>query len=432
MATLISKPGITNASVLTIPTTWGGTWFRSFVNNQLTGADVRNAIAGAGITISGNLSTPYATISAGGSGNPTFTGDVTITGATGAGVPLTVGPGPGGTEESELILGTSTQSKGYLGFENVTTSTYLGGIGGGDTVTGQGVNDLAIAAINNIIFGAGGGGTNMLQIGSTGAVTISAPTAAVTALAVGGHAGAYAVEIEGSTSVGTAYGMLLLGGSNTSDAALLINNAASTTNYLEVRGDGAFGIFNAPTTAAGAANVEIAVSGFQIFQRFTSSARYKANIASIKIPDIDAILQFRPVTYTSTCAADDPNVTHLGFIAEEMALIDPRLVTYMPATLQLQNKRMAAVGTETIPDAVNYDKITVLLVGAVQALVQRLAALEVKVTSIGSSAPVSIGTLAPAATPAPLTVSLAGQYGLTGINIVPASVQTILPPMEIP
>jgi hypothetical protein len=70
MATLISKPGITNASVLTIPTTWGGTWFRSFVNNQLTGADVRNAIAGAGITISGNLSTPYATISAGGSGAP--------------------------------------------------------------------------------------------------------------------------------------------------------------------------------------------------------------------------------------------------------------------------------------------------------------------------------------------------------------------------
>jgi hypothetical protein len=65
---LPSKPGIAGAKVLSIPKDWDPAWFRSFVNNLLKGADVRNAIAGAGITITGNISSPYATISATGGG----------------------------------------------------------------------------------------------------------------------------------------------------------------------------------------------------------------------------------------------------------------------------------------------------------------------------------------------------------------------------
>jgi hypothetical protein len=83
MAALISKPGITNASVLAIPKTWDGTWFRSFVNSQLTGADVRNAVGANGIVVSGTLASPYATISLGGTGPITLTNNVTITPASG-------------------------------------------------------------------------------------------------------------------------------------------------------------------------------------------------------------------------------------------------------------------------------------------------------------------------------------------------------------
>jgi hypothetical protein len=68
MATLVSKPGITNAAVLSIPTQWNAQWFQNFISSYLKGADVRNAIAGTGITITGNLTSPYATISATGSG----------------------------------------------------------------------------------------------------------------------------------------------------------------------------------------------------------------------------------------------------------------------------------------------------------------------------------------------------------------------------
>jgi hypothetical protein len=70
MTALISKPGITTSNVLSIPTDWSASWFKGFVANYLKGADVRNAIAGSGISISGTIASPYATISAGGSGAP--------------------------------------------------------------------------------------------------------------------------------------------------------------------------------------------------------------------------------------------------------------------------------------------------------------------------------------------------------------------------
>jgi hypothetical protein len=63
MATqLPSKPGISGAKVLSIPQDWTPSWFRWFINNLLKGADVRNAQGANGITVSGNIASPYATI----------------------------------------------------------------------------------------------------------------------------------------------------------------------------------------------------------------------------------------------------------------------------------------------------------------------------------------------------------------------------------
>jgi hypothetical protein len=81
MAALISKPGVTSASTLSIPTDWDKTWFRGFIQNQLKGADVRNAIGVNGISITGNISSPYATI---GLGPPALIGSVSFTGTLGS------------------------------------------------------------------------------------------------------------------------------------------------------------------------------------------------------------------------------------------------------------------------------------------------------------------------------------------------------------
>jgi hypothetical protein len=107
MATLISKKGITGASSGSgIPLQWSNTWFQSFVNNLLKGADVRNAIAGPGITITGTISSPYATISAGGGGPGTITYTNNIIIAPTTGIPLIV-ESNGGTPTFE-VTGSTT------------------------------------------------------------------------------------------------------------------------------------------------------------------------------------------------------------------------------------------------------------------------------------------------------------------------------------
>src|ERR1700731_1073694 len=91
MAALISKPGITSASTLSIPKNWDATWFRQLIQRQLKGADVRNAVGVNGIVVSGNLASPYATIGFGGAANP-ITGPVIING-TASTTALTVNAG---------------------------------------------------------------------------------------------------------------------------------------------------------------------------------------------------------------------------------------------------------------------------------------------------------------------------------------------------
>ena len=262
---------------------------------------------------------------------------------------------------------------------------------------------LGTAAIYN-------GGTGPLQFYTGGGrlAMILGGTGNVAAVQINGPSASYAVFVAAGGTTGTRYGLLVAAGSNSSDAAMLVNNAADSVNYFEIRGDGVTGLFSMPTTAT-AANVNVATSGYQILTRSTSSLRYKTNVQSIGALDINAILQMRPVTFNSICALDDPATTHLGFIAEEMALIDPRLVTYLPATMQLQNKVVSAVGTATIPDSVQYDRITTLLVGAVQALAQRVAALE------RASAPLSV----------------TGSHTITGTATAAPSVMTMLPPATV-
>lgn len=67
MAALIAKPGISGASLLlSIPKEWSAKWFGGLVSNLLQGADARNALGKNGIVVSGNITSPYATISIGG------------------------------------------------------------------------------------------------------------------------------------------------------------------------------------------------------------------------------------------------------------------------------------------------------------------------------------------------------------------------------
>jgi hypothetical protein len=98
---LATKPGINGANTLSIPKTWDATWFRSFIANSLKGADVRNAVGTNGISITGNIASPYGTIAIG-------AGPIVIP-ATAGQVTLTVDGAPAQPSIS-VVSGNTTQS----------------------------------------------------------------------------------------------------------------------------------------------------------------------------------------------------------------------------------------------------------------------------------------------------------------------------------
>jgi hypothetical protein len=135
MSALISKPGITAANMgLAIPATWDPVWFKTVIANYLKGADVRNAIAGPGITITGNISTPYATISATGGGGG-------VSSVTGSGPGILVTPTTGAvvvsnTGVTSIVAGSGISISGGTGAVTISVVPGGGSTGVPTTFTG--------------------------------------------------------------------------------------------------------------------------------------------------------------------------------------------------------------------------------------------------------------------------------------------------------
>jgi hypothetical protein len=128
---LASKPGLTSASALSIPKTWDSAWFRGFINNLLKGGDVRNAIAGPGITITGNISSPYATISATGGTISDITstgGSITVTNSTGPTTNIDL-------HASGVTAGSYTDANITVNADGIITAASNGSSGGGGTIS---------------------------------------------------------------------------------------------------------------------------------------------------------------------------------------------------------------------------------------------------------------------------------------------------------
>lgn len=102
------------------------------------------------------------------------------------------------------------------------------------------------------------------------------------------------------------------------------------------------------TTASGA-NINVASSGF--IARSTSALKYKQDIRDL--PSID-INKFRPVVYKSKCEADDQTKDYFGFIADE---VDSAGI-----------KELVQYGADGEVEGFSYDRLTAVLVKAVQEL----------------------------------------------------------------
>ena len=169
------------------------------------------------------------------------------------------------------------------------------------------------------------------------------------------------------------------------------------------RSDGAVLLPSVSTTAS-AANAFLDSANSNRLLRSTSSVAYKRDIETLEFWRADAFLaSARPVWYRSKSEVDNPNWGYYGFIAEELAAINPALVVWgyqadQYETVEWDEERTwtegegddAVTRTETVrmsdrrikpgeqmrPDGVMYDRLTVFLTAIAQDQAAKIAALE--------------------------------------------------------
>ena len=146
------------------------------------------------------------------------------------------------------------------------------------------------------------------------------------------------------------------------------------------------GVYSGTTTGGTQVNVE---SDGDLL-RFTSSRKYKTDIETVEDARADAILNCRPVWYRSTCANDikEEGATKstwgwYGFIAEEVAEIEPRLVDWATKDAVVQEDG-TVVSVERDPadyeaEGVRYNTFVPLLVNLIKRQKEQIEALEARV-----------------------------------------------------
>jgi hypothetical protein len=128
--------------------------------------------------------------------------------------------------------------------------------------------------------------------------------------------------------------------------------------------------------------MNIDVSG--LVRRSTSSIKYKTQVEDAEYGYSEALLNCRPVWYRSTCPSDDPRLGWWGFIAEEVALIDPRLVFWKTTEKikQEDGEYVDILLEEPEAEGVQYDRFVPHLLSLIKDQNKRIKVLETKVQSL--------------------------------------------------
>lgn len=163
---------------------------------------------------------------------------------------------------------------------------------------------------------------------------------------------------------------------------ILMKSANASTGALETVlsiAPGAAGVVAMPgvnsNTTVTAANVNVDASGN--IKKFGSSKRYKQDWQPLTDAECDEVLNMNPISYRSKLDGDDQVSRHLGFLAEEMDLIDQKLTTYIPSL----DPALAATGIK-IPDGVQYEIITSPLVCQIKKQKAKIDADDATITNL--------------------------------------------------
>jgi hypothetical protein len=164
------------------------------------------------------------------------------------------------------------------------------------------------------------------------------------------------------------------------------DGAASPTERMRIDRNGVIdkvvGVYN--NTTASAANLFIGAAGD--FNRSTSSGKYKTQVEDIEYQYSDALLNCRPVWYRSTCKGDNPNHGWWGFIAEEVAAIDSRLVHWKTLEITYDEKGSAVeTSCDPEPEGVAYDRFVPHLLNLIKRQKEQIEAMETRLAALEAS-----------------------------------------------
>lgn len=149
------------------------------------------------------------------------------------------------------------------------------------------------------------------------------------------------------------------------------------------------GVYSGTTTGGSAVYVE---SDGDLL-RFTSSRKYKTDIETLEDKRADAILECRPVWYRSlskndikTEGATKSDWGWYGFIAEEVAEIDPRLVGWATKDAVLQEdgsvKSIERDPADYEAEGVRYDNFVPLLLNLIKRQKEQIEAMEARLSAL--------------------------------------------------
>ena len=134
-------------------------------------------------------------------------------------------------------------------------------------------------------------------------------------------------------------------------------------------------------TTGNSANVHVDSSAYLL--RSTSSIKYKTDVEDAEDQYSEALLQCRPVWYRSTCQRDNPAHSYWGFIAEEVAEIDPRLVHWKTTEPVVQeNGSIENVPCDPEPEGVAYERFVPHLLNLIKRQGEAIAELQAEVAAL--------------------------------------------------
>jgi len=105
--------------------------------------------------------------------------------------------------------------------------------------------------------------------------------------------------------------------------------------------------------------------------RTTSARRHISEVESVNLAASNSVYDLKPVWYRSKSAITDPAHSFYGFVAEDVAAVDPRLVAYSSGD-----------GGTATPETVNDHAVLALLVSAVQEQRQQISDLTARIEAL--------------------------------------------------